>query len=452
MNLNEVLQLVDRLVVERTGKHLDDVQRAVIEGTWHRQTYDDIAQQFNFNKNYVGDVGAALWQLLSEALSEEIKKSNFRSTIERLRLTESPVIIQNNNTNNSHSFNVCTQPSQNTNGSQENDQQLINHDLTFAPQIINFYNRETELENLSSWILDQNTRLISVLGLNGIGKTTLVKKTVDLNLEQFEIIIWKNLKFPKPLESILDEILASCHEEPQANISKKLEKISIILTKKKILIILDDVQNIFIPGELAGQYQTQYQDYQNWFKILTESQHQSSIILIGQEQCPEMHCLDEELYPIKCLELSGLESLDILDNKDLKDKEDWSTLIERYQGNPQHLQDIVTVIKDFFDHSVADFLAEDPLIISNQMRSQFKQQWNRLSPIEQQLAIELSKFEEPIIRETLKQNLALSSTEFINGLQSLEQRYWLIRIKGDKTFFKLSPVLKKYINTFIKDK
>ena len=429
MNLNEVLQLVDRLVVERTGKHLDDVQRAVIEGTWHRQTYDDIAQQFNFNKNYVGDVGAGLWQLLSEALSEEIKKSNFRSTIERLRLTESPVIIQSHSKND-HSFNVYNYPYQSNHKSPENNRNLINHDLTLAPQIINFYNRETELENLSSWILDQNTRLISVLGLNGIGKTTLVKKTVDLNLEQFEIIIWKNLKFPKSLESILDEILASCHEEPQANISKKLEKISIILTKKKTLIILDDVQNIFIPGELAGQYQTQYQDYQNGFKILTESQHQSSIILIGQEQCLEMHCLDEELYPIKCLELSGLESLDILDNKDLKDKEDWSTLIERYQGNPQHLQDIATVIKDFFDHSVADFLAEDPLIISNQMRSQFKQQWNRLSPIEQQIAIELSKFEELIIRETLKQNLDLSSTEFINGLQSLEKRYWLIRIKG----------------------
>ena len=429
MNLNEVLQLVDRLVVERTGKHLDDVQRAVIEGTWHRQTYDDIAQQFNFNKNYVGDVGAGLWQLLSEALSEEIKKSNFRSTIERLRLTESPVIIQSHSKND-HSFNVYNYPYQSNHKSPENNRNLINHDLTLAPQIINFYNRETELENLSSWILDQNTRLISVLGLNGIGKTTLVKKTVDLNLEQFEIIIWKNLKFPKSLESILDEILTSCHEELQANISKKLEKISIILTKKKTLIILDDVQNIFIPGELAGQYQTQYQDYQNGFKILTESQHQSSIILIGQEQCLEMHCLDEELYPIKCLELSGLESLDILDNKDLKDKEDWSTLIERYQGNPQHLQDIATVIKDFFDHSVADFLAEDPLIISNQMRSQFKQQWNRLSPIEQQIAIELSKFEELIIRETLKQNLDLSSTEFINGLQSLEKRYWLIRIKG----------------------
>lgn len=450
MNLNEVLQLVDRLVVERTGKHLDDVQRAVIEGTWHRQTYDDIAQQFNFNKNYVGDVGAGLWQLLSEALSEEIKKSNFRSTVERLRLNDSPVIIQNHSKND-HSFNVYNYPYQANRKSPENDKKLINHDLTLAPQIINFYNRETELEYLSSWILDQNTRLISVLGLNGIGKTTLVKKTVDLNLERFEIIIWKNLKFPKPLESMLDEILAHCHEEPQANISKKLEKISIILTEKKALIILDDIQNIFIPGELAGQYQTEYQDYQNWFKILTESQHQSNIILISQEQCPEMYCLDEELYPIKCLELSGIESLDILDNRDLKNKEDWSTLIERYQGNPQHLQDIATVIKDFFDHSVADFLAEDPLIISNQMRSQLKQQWNRLSPIEQHLALELSKFEEPISRETLKQNLDLSSTEFINGLQSLEQRYWVTRIKRDKTFFKLSPVLKKYINTFIKD-
>lgn len=31
-------------------------------------------------------------------------------------------------------------------------------------------------------------------------------------------------------------------------------------------------------------------------------EHQSSIILISQEQCSEMHCLDEQLYPVKCLE------------------------------------------------------------------------------------------------------------------------------------------------------
>ena len=58
MDVNEVLQLVDRLMVERTGKHLDDVQRAVIRGTWQNQTYGDMAKQTRFHKNYVGDVGA----------------------------------------------------------------------------------------------------------------------------------------------------------------------------------------------------------------------------------------------------------------------------------------------------------------------------------------------------------------------------------------------------------
>jgi hypothetical protein len=87
MNVNEVLQFVDRLVVEKTGKHLDDIQKAVVEGTLQRQTYDDIAQKCHVTKNHVGDVGAELWKLVSEALGEDIKKTNFRSTFERLDIS-----------------------------------------------------------------------------------------------------------------------------------------------------------------------------------------------------------------------------------------------------------------------------------------------------------------------------------------------------------------------------
>jgi hypothetical protein len=446
MDVNEVLQFVDRLMVERTGKHLDDLQKAVIVGTWERQTYEDIAQQYCFNKNYVGDVGAGLWQLLSKVLDEEVKKSNVRSTLERLRLADSPIIIQTNNKGN-NSFNVCNYPYQNLNKHQQNSQSLISHDLTFAPQIIDFYNRRTELEKLSNWILNQNIRLISVLGLSGIGKTTLVKKFVDLNLEKFQIIIWKNLKFPNTLEPSLNEILTTCHQEPQDNISDKIKQVSALLTEKKSLIILDDIQNLFISGELAGQYQTQYLDYQNWFKTLTESQHHSTIILISQEQCPEMHCLHKELYPIKCLELSGLNNTEIFENENLKDPENWTHLINLYQGNPKYIQDVTILIKDFFDDSVAEFLAENQLILTNQMRSQFKQLFTKLSPLEQQLALELSKFKEPVVRETLKQNLNWSSTDFINALESLQKRYLITKIKADKTQFDLSPIFKEYVKT-----
>jgi hypothetical protein len=446
MTVNKALQYVDRLIVEKTGKHLDNLQKAVIEGTWQRQTYENIAQEHHVTKNHVGDVGYQLWQLLSEQLGEDISKLNFRSAIERRQLADSPIIIQNHNTNNSNSFNICTNENQDI-YQQEDDKNKNYHDLTLAPQIIKFYNRKTELEILSNWILNQNIRLISVLGLSGIGKTTLVKKFVDLNLENFEIIIWKNLRFPKPLELIFNEILTSCHQESQDNISDKLKQISALLTEKKSLIILDDVQNLFINGELAGQYQTQYLDYQNWFKILTESQHQSTIILISQEQCPEMHCLDEGLYPIKCLELSGLDNAEILENKNLKDPDRWSELISLYQGNPKYLQDITILIKDFFDNNVAEFLAEEQPILTNQMRSQFKQLFTKLSPLEQQLALEFTKFQEPVLRENLKENLNLSSTDFINALQSLEKRHLIRKIKADKTLFDLSPIFKEYVKT-----
>ncbi|MEB3191908.1 MAG: NB-ARC domain-containing protein [Snowella sp.] len=444
MNVNEVLQFMDRLVLERTGKHLDDVQRAVIEGTWQKQTYRDMAQEFKFNKNYVGDVGAGLWQLLSEVLGEEVKKTNFRSTLERLGLSDSPIIIQSHNTNNSNSFNICTKANQD-NCVQKNNKNQSYYDLTFSPQIVNFYNRQTELETLSNWIISQNIRLISVLGLNGIGKTTLVKKFVDLNLENFEIIIWKNLKFPKPLESLFDEILTTCQQEPQANTSDKLKQISALLTQKKSLITLDDVQNLFISGELAGQYQTQYFDYQNWFKTLTESQHQGSVVLISQEQCPEMHCLDEELYPIKCLELSGLDSTEILEHRKLKDQDSWSSLIDLYHGNPQYLQEIATLIKDFFDDSVADFLAEEVLILSNKMRSQFKLLFERLSKVEKEMVLALSQLGKPTSREDLKESLDLPSTELINALQSLQKRSLVNRKKEDKTLFYLCPLFAAYL-------
>jgi hypothetical protein len=320
------------------------------------------------------------------------------------------------------------------------------HDLNLAPQITKFYDRKIELETISNSIFNQDIKLISVLGMHGIGKTTLVKRFVDLNLEKFEFVIWKSLKFPKPLESLIDDLLINFVQDISVNTSDKLNQLFTILTDKKLLVVLDDVQNIFVKGESTGQYQAEYQDYQNWFKMLTEIQHKSNLILISQEQCQEMRCLYEEFYSIKYLELSGLDSAEILENIGLNDKFVWLDLINLYRGNPLYINNIATLIKELFDDSVADFLAENQLVITNSMRSQFKQLLNRLSNSEKQLAIEIAKIGHPTSREILKQSLDLSSTEFINALQSLQQRYLVIKIKKEnKTLFDLSPIFKEYI-------
>jgi ABC-type dipeptide/oligopeptide/nickel transport system ATPase subunit len=457
MNVTEVLQFVDQLVFERTGKHLDNVQKAVVEGTWEGKTYSEIGEENHFHKNHASDLGAELWKLLSEALGEDIKKTNFHSTFHRLNILSSQNQKICHVSGSNHKFNYS--PSILYNSTQDDQENLtknqsksVDHDLTLAPQIIKFYNRETELKTLFNWILNQHTHLISVLGLSGIGKTTLVKRFVDLNLQQFEVIIWKSLKFPKSLEGLINDLLNVCQQEPKENIDDKLKQLFNIFNDKKCLIIFDDLQNIFVTGQLAGQYQTEYKDYQNFFTMISETEHQSNVILISQEQCAEMECLDEELYPLKCLELSGLYDVEILRNVGLKDssttltndEESWLKLINLYEGNWFYLKNIIMLINKNYDGQVADFLAENTLHITNQMQSHFRKIFNHLSPREQEIVLELSKFKQPISREDLRQSLNLTSVDFNNSLQSLQQRYLVTKIKEDKILFKLSLIFKEW--------
>ncbi|WP_026795326.1 MULTISPECIES: NB-ARC domain-containing protein [Planktothrix] len=451
MIITDILQIADHLVFSQTGKHLDNLQEAVIKGVWQNQTYREIAEECNHSEGRVRDVGYKLWEILSQQLGEDINKSNFRSTFKRLNITSS----QNQNIcqNGNHNFNYSPEILYN---SKQNSQEKLNnalsksvyHDLTLAPKIISFYNRQSELKALSSWILDNNIRLISVLGLSGIGKTTLVKRWVDLNLDKFEVIIWKSLKYPKSLELLIDDLLNTCKQELKATRDDNLKQLFDVFTDKKCLIILDDVHNIFTQGEFSGQYQSVYQDYQNFFKLITETEHQSHLILISQEQCAEMECLDEELYPIKSLKLSGLEDGEILSGIGLKqDADSGLKLIEKYQGNPMYLKDVALLIKDVFDGDVAEFLAEDSLVITKEMRSHFQQLFNRLSPVEEKIVLELSKFEQPVSREDLRQHLDLSSMDLINGLKSLQQRYLVAKIKGDTILFNLSCLFREYVRT-----
>ena len=377
-------------------------------------------------------------------LGEDIKKTNFRSTFERLNIESSQNICIGTNHNFNFSSQTINYPNKQTQETNINTKSN-NHDLTLAPQIINFHNRETELQTLFYWILNQNTHLISILGLSGIGKTTLVKRFIDLHQQKFDAIVWRSLKFPQSLDLLLDDLLKHHKLDSLPTINDKLKQLFDILTNKKCLIILDDLQNIFIPSQFAGKYQPEYQDYQTLFKMITETQHQSSVILISQEQCPEMECLDEELYPIKSLELSGLDNPEILKNTGLKNEDSWLKLIKLYEGNLLYLKSISILINKNYDDQVADFLAENTLHITNQMQSHFYETFHHLSPQEQQIVLELSKFENPISREELRQSLNLSSVDFNNGLQSLQQRYLVTKIKEDRILFKLSPVFQEYV-------
>ncbi|GGA36268.1 NB-ARC domain-containing protein [Okeania sp. KiyG1] len=356
-----------------------------------------------------------------------------------------------NHKNHHHSFNFCSpiseQPQQQPDIENQVEPKSCYEDLGIAPKINFFYGRNEELKIIHDWIFLQKARLISVLGLSGIGKTTLVKRFVDLNSNFFDVLMWKSLRFPQPLNLLLTEIFNNfslVNDSVSLN-EETWRKLFDILRHKKCLIILDDVQNIFTEKQLAGQYQPEYRDYKTFLKMMTEIEHQSCLILVSQEKSQEMKSLNEELYPIKVLELIGLYETELLNHQDLENPESWSTLIKLYEGNPLYLQNIADLIKDVFQGDVLSFVNGDELILTEDLKDLFNSLFDKLSKVEQKIIVEMSQQNQEFSIETLKEHLSLSSADLINGLQSLSRRYILRTNPQNKKMFQLSPVFREYL-------
>ena len=83
MDIREVLEFLDKVVYAKTGKHLNDLQRAIIEGTLKQQKYSEIADNYRRSEGHVKDVGYELLQMLSNIFDEEVDKGNLKSVLER---------------------------------------------------------------------------------------------------------------------------------------------------------------------------------------------------------------------------------------------------------------------------------------------------------------------------------------------------------------------------------
>lgn len=220
-----------------------------------------------------------------------------------------------------------------------------------------------------------------------------------------------------------------------------------LLRDRRCLLVLDDFQDIFIPGQLAGHYQPEAQDYPTLLTKITEIDHQSTVLIISQEKNQQMMALDTELYPIQCLELRGLDTTEILKNVGLGESDSALQILERYEGHPIYLKEISSLIQTLFSGNLAEVVAEDNLILTQNMQTQMKVCFNRLSPAEQEIALRLSQSNIPVKREQLRSDLSLSSTDLINGLDSLKRRFLLTSIETERIAFSLSPIFREYVRS-----
>ncbi|WP_341734947.1 ATP-binding protein [Microcoleus sp. EPA2] len=458
MDIQEVLQWTDEQVFVKTEKHLDSLQRCILKEVWEGEKYPKIAKKCNRSEDHIKQVARKLWKLLSEILGEDIKQSNVRSILETKAVSSinnsgNSSQIVNSKINRSH-INICGEKRQDAEeakqrspfppDSPQNKSQSPIIDLTDAPELTSFYDRASELSTLQEWILQSHTRLITIYGLSGIGKSNLALKLIEQTQTEFDYIIWLSLTNTPTLSTLQTELKQFFGRSPQPPLPTIID----YFRASRCLVILDDVQNIFQSSQLAGQYLTGYEDYGKFFKQIATSSHQSCLILLSWEKPREITALEALNRPARTLHLKGLgeQAAEILRKKALTDEEKWSDLITLYQGHPYWLNIIAATIVELFDGSVSLFLADGNDVFLGDLEPILESQLERLSESEKNVGYWLATQAEAVDISQQPADSELSKSEFWHAIQSLARRGLLekVQVRG-RSLFLLNPVFKAYI-------
>lgn len=445
MDIQQAINWTDERVFEKTGKHLDSLQRTILEGTLENQTYNQVAENYHCSKDHTKRVASDLWKLLSDVLGEEVKKLNLKSILEQIEFSH----ISNFGSDSTQIFGninfcseLCNHPTPKPNRSHPNtdNPSQLRHDLSEAPEVSRLYSRTDELATLKQWILAEHHRIIAITGLSGIGKTAIARQLVEEIKPNFDRILWRSHRKYPNLNSLKTDLIQFFSPTlPSQN------SILDYLRSDRCLIILDDFQETLTPRHLVGKYRPEYETYGQFLNEIGRSPHHSCLLLLSWEQPTEIAILETENSHCKTLHLKGLDgssTTELLTNRKLKDRERWIELIQRYSGNPLWLNIISATISDLFNGSVSKFLSYSSLFLGD-IEPLLNEHYLRLSETEKLVMIGLAN--QNGITE-ISQNLEnLSDSDYLKTVQSLKKRRLLeIEIENSTSILRLNPAIKEY--------
>ncbi|EKD08528.1 NB-ARC domain-containing protein [Limnospira platensis] len=467
MEVQQIIEWADGLVLIQTGKHLDDLETAILQGTYQNQKYSEIAAGYNCSEPHAKKVACLLWKTLSQASGEEINKSNLRSTCQRLQL---PAL---SNSEEFVTIDTVTQtnsppPQGETMAKPYNTESFRRIDRTDIPNGDYFCDRQEEVATLKNWILQDRSHLVSILGLSGIGKTAVALHLLPQIQDHFDCVIWRSLRTLPSLSSILTYLTqflpppnpdirpltisyASTVAEAQNPSHQLAEQLSLVMEsfrQHRCLLILDDVQAILNPHNLVEGYKRGYESYRLFFKTIGELSHNSCLIMNSSILPQELIELTNNNHRVKCLTLAGLGSEsahNILTSASLLDADNWQELIDIYGGNPGFLKIVSRTIKEFFGGSVKQYLANKSILVLPEIKHILDYFWQELSDLEKQVMGRLSASDSGVSMADLLENTNHNSSDLLWAVQSLQKRFLVDNIQREQqTLFTLIPVIREY--------
>lgn len=206
MSIETALALADAIAFAHSGKHLSDLQSAIVRGVWQGHKYPEIARAYCCTEGHAKDMASQLWKLFSKALGERVTKSNFRTVIERYNLHNakppSPPTVE--------------QP--------------------------HFVGRAEAIAHLNA-LVQQGSKVIVIQGEGGVGKTTLAQQYLEGFELVLELLMAKDAQNITSVESVVEEWLKrDLDEEPGSEFGVTLGRLKRQLQVRRVGILIDNLE------------------------------------------------------------------------------------------------------------------------------------------------------------------------------------------------------------------
>jgi WD40 repeat protein/transcriptional regulator with XRE-family HTH domain len=318
-----------------------------------------------------------------------------------------------------------------------------------------FYDREQELATLARWVVEEDCRLVSVLGMGGMGKSALVVRAMQQLAGHFEVVLFRSLRDAPDCSALLDDCLSVLSPEPLGVVPQSLERrLSLLLEKlrsRRVLLVLDNLEVLLEEGEVLGHLRPGFEAYDHLLRQVAQTGHQSCLLLTSREKPAALRALEGSRKPVRSLPLSGLEATAceqlLAEHEVMGSPQERARLGQVYEGNPLALNIVAETIADLFGGQIDPFLAGGTVVFGG-ITELLEEQWARLSPLEQTVLCWLAILREPVTLEDLLAVLVspLAHIQVLEAVDGLRRRSLIER--GQRAgSFTLQSVVLEYVTT-----
>lgn len=424
MNSQEAINLVDIYLKRSHLPLLSEIERQLLCDSWKGMTYQGTAYKLSYSPHYTRHLACQMWKRLSSLFEKSVNKRTIHHTLYQCKLA------------------------------------------SYFPKF--YYNQPLALPHyyqpywyeayLSKAIIHDYFQVIGIFGMLGTGKSTLAQGIIQQVGRDFDIVVWysfqaEKLSFNDWFDWVILSITGEAPDSATMTLNQKIAVLMQVLQQKRCLLVLDQVEELFLSQSLAGQYDQEDQGYRKLIQTLATKQHRSYLIFTSRDY-PQQYTTElkpKHLFqPLFLSGLSGEQTQKIFQKLGLGQKQNLLPQLQaQYNGNPWSLVQAAFYIQKQYSGNLEYFLQAENFIF-DELAEGFAQELQRLSEVEKKVLLSLRKISKPFQKRIFSElPTRLSHSEMEEALSSLEARSLL---KIESGFIIVSALVQSYLKTLKENK